>query len=319
MLATGGHAVVAVPTAPHSIGVYAVEARVTAHDFGTEVTLDQQVLLNQLLYTTTRIECHRPDGQTSTGTGFIFNYNVGATAYPFVVTNKHVVEGATKGSFTFTLAEDGLPKVGAGYLMKFTEFDQLWFGHEDPDIDVAVAPLATFITKSAESGHRIYYRSVSRDLIPSEAVAATLSVLEPIVFIGYPNGLWDDKHFLPIVRSGVTATPPSIDFRGDRKFLVDASVFPGSSGSPVFLYNNGLYAEGTSGQALGSRILFLGVISSVFFAESLSEIVMVSDLPKTPVSISKQMINLGVVFNARTIEQAVEQFAAARGASLVDL
>jgi hypothetical protein len=36
-------------------------------------------------------------------------------------------------------------------------------------------------------------------------------------------------------RRGMTATPPQLDYCGRPTFLIDASVFGGSSGSPVFL------------------------------------------------------------------------------------
>lgn len=60
--------------------------------------------------------------------------------------------------------------------------------------------------------------------------------------IGYPNGLWDSQNNLPIIRRGITATSVKKDYNGKKEFLIDAAVFPGSSGSPVFIFNEGSYS-----------------------------------------------------------------------------
>jgi S1-C subfamily serine protease len=51
-----------------------------------------------MTYGTIRIECSMPDGDTSIGTGFIANLN-DEGFLPFIVTNKHVVEGCQSGFF----------------------------------------------------------------------------------------------------------------------------------------------------------------------------------------------------------------------------
>ena len=58
--------------------------------------------------------------------------------------------------------------------------------------------------------------------------------------LGYPFGFYDQKHFLPIWKTGHVASEPSVDFEGRPAFLVDVSAFPGMSGSPVCVAN-GVY------------------------------------------------------------------------------
>ena len=48
--------------------------------------------------------------------------------------------------------------------------------------------------------------------------------------------------------------------KGDKVFLIDAGVFPGSSGSPVFIFNQGSYPT-TDGITIGNRLLFVGIIT----------------------------------------------------------
>ena len=64
---------------------------------------------------------------------------------------------------------------------------------------------------------------------------------------------------IPVIRQGITATPIWNNFKGDKVFLIDAGVFPGSSGSPVFIYNRGTYPT-RDGIAVGSRIKFVGIL-----------------------------------------------------------
>ena len=88
-----------------------------------------------------------------------------------------------------------------------------------------------------------------------------LNAIENVVMLGYPNGLWDKKNNLPIVRRGVTATPPYIDFEGRPEFIIDCACFPGSSGSPVLLYNVGSFLRKKDSKVrVGGRLKLLGIL-----------------------------------------------------------
>ena len=62
-----------------------------------------------------------------------------------------------------------------------------------------------------------------------------------VLFVGYPDGYYDEKNNLPLVRTGSLASLPDLDFNGERVIAIDAQVFPGSSGSPVFIDWDGSY------------------------------------------------------------------------------
>jgi hypothetical protein len=68
--------------------------------------------------------------------------------------------------------------------------------------------------------------------IPTPEDLENISAIEDIYMVGYPIALWDPYNVLPLARKGVTATPYKYDFNGKKEFLVDISVFEGSSGSP---------------------------------------------------------------------------------------
>lgn len=114
-------------------------------------------------------------------------------------------------------------------------------------------PLIGHIKKS---GHDVYLPWIGGDLIPNVKAIEEIDLIETVTFFGYPNGIWDTANFLPIARRGVTATPISIDFQGKKQFLIDASVFPGSSGSPVFIINTGMYTNKFGQTNLASGLFF---------------------------------------------------------------
>lgn len=100
--------------------------------------------IDERLYLTVRIEASGPKG-IGVGTGFMFHYYVseedGGGAGVFLVTNKHVVQGMTSGKFFFTKRDPmtNRPLVGQRYDVTITDnFEQMWHGHPDPDVDIAV-------------------------------------------------------------------------------------------------------------------------------------------------------------------------------------
>lgn len=271
-------------------------------------------IAEQLYFTSVRVETVNASGDRGIGTSFIFSYKLEEKGYPFLVTNKHIVTGAQKGWLTFIQKSDGKPLLGTDYRLAVEDFENIWIGHPNENIDVTIAPFMPIFNHIQKAEVNIYYRMIGSELVPSENALKHVDAIEEVVFIGYPIGIWDTKNLLPIVRKGITASPITIDFRGEPQFLVDASIFPGSSGSPVFLYNPGIYADKTGGTVVGTRLYFLGIIASVFFQEDINEIRLRSiPMVDVPVAVSKQMVDLGVVFKASTIVEAIEVFLRERG------
>jgi hypothetical protein len=127
--------------------------------------------------------------------------------------------------------------------------------------------------------------------------------MEKIVMIGYPNGIWDKQHNLPVFRSGVMATHYRYDWNGKPEFLIDAACFPGSSGSPVLVCDLG-QVQTRKGWNLGSsRIKLLGVLYAgpQHRVDGRVEIVPVPTVNQV-VSVSNIPNNLGIVIKARTLK-----------------
>lgn len=64
---------------------------------------------------------------------------------------------------------------------------------------------------------------------------------------------WDAYNNMPITRRGITATPLHVDFENAPRFLIDAAIYGGSSGTPVFVFNQGSYTKPDGGLYAGIR------------------------------------------------------------------
>lgn len=271
-------------------------------------------IAEQLFFTTIRIDTITDGGAAASGTAFVFALRKEGTNFPFVVTNKHVVAGMREGALSFVQRKDGAPQLGKGFRLAITDWPDAWFGHPSPDIDIAVCPLVPLETHAKDKhGVELFYRMITDELIPTEEQAANLDALEAVTFVGYPNGIWDRKNLLPVARRGMTASPIAVDFENTPRFLIDASVFGGSSGSPVFLFNQGMYTDKKGGTTVGSRVHFVGVIGAVFYRTQLNQIISVP-IPTHVQAVAPQqeMIDLGIVFKARTVTETVLAFLSAK-------
>ena len=279
------------------------------------MTIKPESIFENILFTTVRIEATLPNSSTSMGTGFIFNYVKNNKQYLFVVTNKHVIKDSIEGRLTFNQSDGEKPILGKVFTIEYPNFEKQWIGHPQQDIDVAIMPFAPVLNELSNRGVQIFFKSLTPDLIPSDKLLREeIDAVEDIVFVGYPSDIYDRRNLLPVVRKGITATPISVDFEGKPAFLIDASIFPGSSGSPVFLCNIGSYSPKGKGLVVGSRIFFLGVVASVFIRKDLNTIELIH-IPtgKIPVVATTQMVDLGIVYKAIVIKELIEEFLKTRG------
>ena len=261
----------------------------------------------QLLYATVRIETegHNPN-EKGASTAFIFSLEGEKGTFLCLVTNKHVIKGARVGRFFFTQKKNDEPDVGKRFDIVIDNFEQSWYGHPNPEIDVAAMPLVPLLEAIKQQGNDVFFRSLSQTLIPDEDQLAELDALEEVLFVGYPSGIYDTANLLPVFRRGITATPIQIDYEGKPIFLLDASVFPGSSGSPVLIYNLGGYTS-RRGFTVGTRVFFLGIIAQVVYREEQGTLEF-ANIPTAlvPIVRTRELIDLGVVFKARAVVETVQ-------------
>jgi hypothetical protein len=228
----------------------------------SQIEMSEAVILN-----TTRIVCQKDsiiNGKktnfTETGSGFYFNFTNKGDTINAIVTNTHVIKGCQTGYLRFKSCS--LPfKINYGDLLeiKIDDFESKWIKH--PTEDLAILPTKeilqeVYLKYNKRMGLFSYYE---KD-IPSDLELNDLSAIEEIVMIGYPKGLSDELNDLPIVRKGYTATPVFLNYRNEKRFLIDIPIYPGSSGSPVILFNPVDYTEKSGNLALKQRLKLLGIV-----------------------------------------------------------
>lgn len=274
-------------------------------------------IMEQLTHSTVRIETNLHGGGISTGTGFYMNFlQKEDTCTPVIVTNKHVIANANTGKFHVTLATDErLPDTGKHQQFQFADFEKQCIKHPDPNVDLAAFLIGPLLNQVQQAGGKLFYMPLQTELIPKDEERETYSSMEDIVMIGYPNGIWDAKNNLPVIRKGITATHSNVPWNGKSEFLTDIASFPGSSGSPVFLANIGGYMDNKGNTYMGThRIRLLGVHYAGAMHTASGEIQMVTaPTSNVPVPITQIPNNIGVAINSKEIlglEREVERLIA---------
>lgn len=273
-------------------------------------------ITEQLLYSTLRIETKYKDGARGTGTGYLFRFKddkENNTHIPVIITNNHVVEDAIQLKFIFTKMDiEGNPidKEHFGVEIEIESMKSYWVSHPDKRVDLCAIPVGPIINTARDKGQSLFYIPLDMSLIPSKSQLEDLSAMEDIVMIGYPNGIWDEVNNKPIFRKGVTATHPQYDYNGKKEFMIDIACFPGSSGSPVFILNEGGYRDKKGNMYMGrSRVLLMGTLYAGPQHTAKGEIKII-DVPvvQKPVSISTVPNNLGLVIKSDRIKELEKLF-----------
>lgn len=261
-----------------------------------------------LLFSTVRIETFKASDTNKedsyVGTGFVFEHKINEKPALFLVTCKHVIKDMQRGTLTFTQERHGKPLIGTRWDLLIDDFEKFWFVHPD-GIDVAVVPFGYVLKFAKDQGADLYFHPIVSSTLLTKEAKKVIDALEEIIFIGYSSGLWDKVNLIPITRKGITATPILIDFEGKREFLIDASVFPGSSGSPVFWYKIGAYHSNSGAIAMGTHLTFLGLLKESYFGRDTEE--------KSP----SERVDLGVVLKPSTIIETINAYLKEKGLGIV--
>ena len=217
------------------------------------------------------------DGNVSQASGFYFQLSTAVPEHPgyqrvdgtFLVTNRHVMLPEIDGnetmpvSITFHLrmnvngSIEWYPVVLSGQDM----IDRVRL-HPTCDVDVAVIDVTDIlIEKAIEWGYLRDGLGINSTNLLAEG-GPRIGVGDDVLVVGYPLGHYDSVNKIPIVKSGIIATRWGSNYEGEPAFLIDAKLFPGSSGSAVL--SKPRYLEMFDGQLMGCKdgaYYLLGVFS----------------------------------------------------------
>lgn len=105
--------------------------------------------------------------------------------------------------------------------------------HQNSEVDVAMINVTDILMEYANSKeHLISFYGVTSDNLPNNN-PLKINVGDDVLVAGYPKTFYDTTNQYPIIKSGVIASRWGSHFKGQPYFLIDAKLFPGSSGSIV--------------------------------------------------------------------------------------
>ena len=222
--------------------------------------------LSELILYSTAMITVTSNGINSTGTGFFMNLcQKDNKSVPVLVTNRHLIVGGD--TYSFDVCTEKNDVVDDHRTMTFSGKCSEWIYHPDNNIDLCVLCIGHLMVSVDIDGFRPYFKAFATDHIPSPEDEENFRAIEEIFMVGYPTGLSDTFNHKPIYRKGITATHVKFDYMGISEFLIDCPCFPGSSGSPVFILNQGVFFDKKSQNAqIGTRFFLLGIEHQTYLA-----------------------------------------------------
>lgn len=248
-----------------------------------------KVFQEQIFFATVRITVATNGGSgASIGTGFLYRVPVSKERNCILlVSNKHVYgdpQNPIQLNFHKKDSSDlTKPLLGQIISLKDSNFNSVFTAHPDPSVDLACIN----VSKIGNVIPPIYYKTLSDDLL-SDFNHDKLLPGNDVWFVGYPENRFDTKNNLPILRRGYIASIPTVDFEGRKEFLIDAQVFRGSSGSPVFT-------------DLGGKFKLIGVITQTMIRSE-----RVQSVPTAQTLGVEQVIGLGIVLKANLLKELLD-------------
>lgn len=264
-------------------------------------------MLDKLLFATVRIEILEGE-RPGIGSAFILGHQQGDQVAPFLVTTSHLVAGAEKATLLLTQGKDGQPRIDRTVTLELADFSRLWFQHPNPEVGLAVAPLAPLLTQLVEAGKPVFHTGFDESLVPIAGQPNEIGAIEDVAVLGYPSGLFDAGRAIPIALRGMTATPFHLDYQKQPAFLVNAPVLPGAGGSPVISVRQTVTVENEVPRTM-TRLHLLGVLTRISVMDSNGH-VSFRPIPGAPVegTVSAARMSVGYAVRSSFVTETITRF-----------
>lgn len=237
-----------------------------------------------LMHATVQLEQPLGDGTRTVGTGFLIS-DTGPDGRPrtVLVTANHVFSGMPGANarigYRVEHADGSWSYSPQPLRIRDEAGHELWTHH--PSRDVA----AIAITAPPEFAKAAIPKAylASDETFTSNRVEAG----DEMMALGFPRGLAANQAGFPILRAGKVASYPVAPAKIFPTFLLDFSVFPGNSGGPVFMTDQGRRANA---QPAGGQ-------PSAFIAGLLTQ----------QVELNKERLEIGIVTHAKFIRETMDR------------
>lgn len=171
--------------------------------------------------------------------------------------------------------------------------------HPDPKVDVVAIKIDDLQIKliTDNPGKAIIGGiQLSNNNLPSPQQPA-IEATTDVVICSYPHGFYDSENKFPIIKSGIIASSWGARFNGNPHFLVDAKLFPGSSGGLVI--SKPVNVAMINGHLMHSKemqYVFLGIYSGEYHYEK----------KENGKVVFKEDYGLGIVWYSYLIPEIIE-------------
>ena len=208
-------------------------------------------MIESLLLAVTRVSTMLGERQLTNATGFFFERE----GRLYLVTNRHVVFDEPDSHYPdrieieLHVERENVARTVQFSIPLYRDGKSVW--HEGLDSAGAIDVIALQLEKKALPEKMLIHAFMPAHLVERlDKVELGASVL----IVGFPLGVHDTLHRLPVARQSVIASAFGIRFQGKGYFLTDARLHRGMSGAPVVARE----AEPRAGRAELSWLL-LGV------------------------------------------------------------
>jgi S1-C subfamily serine protease len=161
-----------------------------------------------------------------------------------LVTNRHVLEGQRRIKLRFN-PSGSQPAKEFDFDLFSADGKPQWYSH--PELDIATAPL-NFARLLSHDIPVMAFRSDVDVADIAKMIEVGLTEGDGVFALGFPLGLVGKERNYVVVRQGSIARIRDALARASRDFLIDLSIFPGSSGGPVIIRPEISALRGTKSQ-----------------------------------------------------------------------
>ena len=249
------------------------------------------------------------------GTGFLYGRLIeGSTPESFnvfLLTNKHVLGDASSVHIRFNAIGDS-PSKDYEVSLVTADGSKTWFGHPDPNIDVAALYINGKYLRENENRLLTFFESHSQVMKRADMKTRQTTEGDGIFVLGYPMGMVGQNSQHVICRFGALARVRDFIQGKADKFLIDANIFPGNSGGPVISCPSAFAIRGTQQTQTADLI---GMVKAYVTYQDVA----VSSQTGRAIFVSEENSGLAEVESADSIFETVElahlkMFANAMGA-----